>query len=169
MNVVIRNAVRFIQKVLFDRLFWGKLSVSDVDLRYEWIREQLYIEGELKTSGVNFFKECGSQRFAMEQVHKVMEAYGVTAPLFWATHTTAEDKHIIAADCIVQDYLVKGRWIHDGNRTVRQFMDHYILPKLFPGEAPHCYDCISFKKCIFNGDCDEDEEQACPLFERKVL
>ena len=174
MGSLILNPKRFNQKVDFTGLSWLNpreryaWGVADVDIRFELIRFNLYFEVELKHCSVNFLKDCGSQRMAMLKLHQILEAAGVTAPMCWASHDTSSDQEVLAAKCIVQDYLEKGKWVHDGNRTVKEFMSVYINKIIHPEDPPHCADCKSYEGCISNEDADEDDEMACPLFERDV-
>ena len=177
MGSFIYNKERFNQTIDFIGLNWkhpreySAWSVSNVDIRFELIRYKLYFEIEVKTESVNFFKTCGSQKMAMFKLHQVLEEAGITAPLCWATHKQPLGKEVIAANCIVQDYLEKGKWIRDGKRTVKEFMSVYIDKIIHPVvefDAPHCTDCKLKEGCVANAEADEDEEQACPLFERGV-
>ena len=172
MGSLIYNKERFNQKVDFTGLSWkhpreySAWGVADVDIRFELIRYNLYFEIEIKHESVDFLNECKSQKMAMFKLHQVLEKGGIVAPLAWATHNTPSSQEVLAAECIVQDYLSKGRWIHVGDKTVKEFMTAFIKPIMHPEEPPHCADCRSFKTCIYNADCDEDDEMACPLFER---
>jgi len=105
---------------------------------------------------------------AMLKLHQVLEKGGIVAPLAWATHNTSASQEVLAAECIVQDYLSRGKWIHVGNKTVKEFMTAFIKPIMHPEEPPHCFDCVDYQKCIFNKDADEDDEQACKLFVRSI-
>jgi len=138
MGSLIYNKERFNQKVDFTGLSWkhpreySAWGVADVDIRFELIRYKLYFEIEIKGESVDFLKTCGSQKMAMFKLHQVLEGAGITAPLCWATHNQPIGEEVRAADCIVQDYLQKGKWIHDGKRTVKQFMTAYIHPIMHP-------------------------------------
>lgn len=174
MGSLVYNKERFNQKIDFSGLSWkhpreySAWGVADVDIRFELIRYNLYFEIEIKHESVNLLKECKSQAMAMFKLHQVLEKSGIVAPLAWATHNTPSSQEVLAAECIVQDYLSKGKWIHVGDKTVKEFMTAFIKPIMHPQEPPHCADCRSFKTCIFNEDCDEDDEMACPLFERSL-
>ena len=179
MGSLIYNKERFNQKVDFSGLSWkhpreySAWGVADVDIRFELIRYNLYFEIEIKGESVDFMRTCGSQKMAMFKLHQVLEKAGITAPLCWATHKQPLGEEVMAADCIVQDYLEKGFWKHDGKRTVKEFMSVYINKIIHPvvelePEAPHCADCRLKSGCVANTDADEDEEEACPLFQRNV-
>lgn len=176
MGSLVYNRERFNQSVDFTGLSWrhpkeySAWGVSDIDVRFELMRHKLYIEVEVKHESVDFNGKCKSQKRAMLNLHQVLENAGIKAPLCWATHKHPIGEEIVVADCIVQDYLEKGFWKHDGVRTVKKFMTSYIQPIINPivVEPPHCEDCRFLEGCVSNEDADEDPEQACPLFERDL-
>ena len=169
MGNLIFNDARWRQQLDFDGLVWeGNLRPTDVDIVFEFGRKNLCIMGEIKSGDARL---PVGQRKLLENYSKVHEASGILTPVFLARHNTPTGKDVMVQDCIVDSYYTGGKWTIDGKRTVKQFMTKYVDAALHPEielEPPHCADCKLKKGCISNADADEDEEQACPLFEREL-
>jgi len=164
MSTLIFNDKRWRQMLDFDGLVWeGNLRPTDVDLVFEFGRKNLCIMGEIKSGDARL---PVGQRKLLENYSKVHEASGILTPVFLARHNTPIDEDVMVQDCIIDSYYTGGKWTVDGKRTVKQFMTKYVDAAIHPDA--HCFDCKSFKTCISNKDADDDDEMACPLFERKV-